>query len=44
MMLGYSHLAPDHKVRAVNILDQVMSQISPQEKVEETKVFKFERK
>jgi len=44
MTFRYSHLAPDHKMRAVNVLDQVMSQNPPQEKVEEAKVLKFERK
>lgn len=44
MTLRYAHLAPNHKMRAVNILDQVMSQIPPQEKAEEAKILKFERK
>lgn len=30
MTLRYSHLAPDYKSRAVNVLDQVMSQDQPQ--------------
>jgi integrase len=29
MTLRYSHLAPNHKTRAINILDQVMSQNPP---------------
>jgi site-specific recombinase XerD len=32
MTLRYAYLAPDHKMRAVNILDQIMSQNPPQEK------------
>jgi site-specific recombinase XerD len=31
MTLRYSHLAPSHKAKAVNILDRVMSQNPPQE-------------
>jgi integrase len=30
MTLRYSHLAPSHKAKAVNVLDQAWSQISPQ--------------
>jgi integrase len=30
MTLRYSHLAPDHKMRAINILDRVMAQNPPQ--------------
>jgi len=30
MTLRYSHLAPNHKTKAVNILDRVMSQNPPQ--------------
>ena len=44
MTLRYSHLAPDHKMRAVNILDRVWSQNPPQEKMEEAKVLKFKSK
>jgi integrase len=33
MTLRYSHLAPNHKMRAVNILDQVMSLIPPQAEI-----------
>ena len=43
MTLRYSHLAPDHKMRAVNILDQVMSQIPPQEERHERKILEFKR-
>jgi len=35
MTLRYSHLAPNHKTRAINILDAVMSQNPPQEKTTE---------
>ena len=35
MTLRYSHLAPNHKTRAINILDAVMSQNPPQEKTAE---------
>jgi len=31
MTKRYSHLSPSHKTKAINILDRVMSQISPQE-------------
>lgn len=31
MTLRYAHLSPRHKTRAVNVLDRLMSQISPQE-------------
>jgi len=44
MTLRYAHLAPDHKMRAVNVLDEVMSQIPPHEKEQEAKVLKFGRK
>ncbi len=44
MTLRYAHLAPDHKMRAVNILDQVMSQIPPQEKTENAKILEFKMK
>lgn len=30
MTLGYAHLSPNHKTRAVNVLDRVMSQNPPQ--------------
>ena len=43
MTLRYSHLVPDHKMRAVNILDQVMSQIPPQEERHERKILEFKR-
>jgi integrase len=43
MTLRYAHLAPDHKMRAVNILDQVFVQKSPQEKEQERKVLEFKR-
>jgi integrase len=43
MTLRYAHLAPDHKMRAVNILDQVMSQNPPQEERQERKVLEFKR-
>jgi integrase len=43
MTLRYAHLAPDHKMRAVNVLDEVMSQISPQERRQERKVLEFKR-
>jgi integrase len=33
MTLRYAHLAPNHKIRAVNILDKVMSQNPPQSEV-----------
>jgi integrase len=33
MTLRYSHLAPNHKTRAVNILDRVMSQNPPHEEI-----------
>jgi len=32
MTRRYAHLAPDHKMRAVNIVDQVMSQNPPNQK------------
>ncbi len=35
MTLRYSHLAPNHKTRAINILDAVMTQNPPQGKVTE---------
>jgi site-specific recombinase XerD len=31
--LRYAHLAPNHKNRAVNVLDRVMSQNPPQEEI-----------
>lgn len=43
MTLRYAHLAPDHKMRAVSILDQIMSQNPPQEKAQERKVLDFKR-
>jgi integrase len=33
MTLRYAHLAPNHKTRAVNVLDRIMSQNSPQSEV-----------
>ena len=35
MTLRYAHLAPDHKARAINILDRVMSLNSPQPEMPE---------
>jgi len=43
MTLRYAHLAPEHKMKAVNILDQVMSLNPPQEKEQERKVLEFKR-
>ena len=43
MTLRYAHLAPEHKMKAVNILDQVMSLNLPQEKEQERKVLEFKR-
>jgi site-specific recombinase XerD len=43
MTLRYAHLAPNHKMRAVNILDQVMSQNPPQEERQERKILEFKR-
>lgn len=43
MTLRYAHLAPDHKMRAVNVLDQIMSQKSPQEEKQERKILEFKR-
>jgi integrase len=43
MTLRYAHLAPDHKMRAVKILDQVMAQNPPQEERQERKVLEFKR-
>jgi integrase len=43
MTLRYAHLAPDHKMRAINILDQIMAQKPPQEKTQERKVLDFKR-
>lgn len=43
MTLRYSHLAPEHKMKAVNILDQVMALNPPQEKEQDRKVLEFKR-
>jgi len=43
LTLRSAHLAPDHKMRAVSILDQVMSQNPPQVQAEEPKVLEFKR-
>ena len=34
MTLRYSHLAPNHKTKAINILDRVMSQNPPHQEIE----------
>jgi integrase len=44
MTLRYAHLSPAHKSKAVTILDTLMTQIPPQEIVEEAKVLEFKRK
>jgi integrase len=43
MTLRYAHLSPNHKMKAVNILDRVMSQNPPQEETQERKVLEFKR-
>jgi len=44
MTLRYAHLSPAHKSHAVTILDSVLTQISPREKAEDSKVLEFNRK
>ena len=43
MTLRYAHLAPERKMKAVNILDSVMSLNPPLEKEQERKVLEFKR-
>jgi len=42
--LRYARLAPNHKTKAVNVLDRLWSQNPPQQETPESKVVEFKRR